>query len=64
MPNLSGKRIGSIDVTRRNTGLNVLVTNNLSKAYKGHFAVKNVSMHIEKGDIYGFVGENGAGKRH
>lgn len=42
--------------------LNVLVTNNLSKAYKGHFAVKDVSMHIEKGDIYGFVGENGAGK--
>lgn len=62
MPNHSGKRIGSIDVTRRNTGLNVLVTKNLSKAYKGHLAVKDVSMHIEKGDIYGFVGENGAGK--
>ena len=42
--------------------MNVLTTNELSKAYKGHFAVKDVSMHIEKGDIYGFVGENGAGK--
>jgi len=40
----------------------VLQTDGLSKAYKGHFAVKNVSMHIEQGDIYGFVGENGAGK--
>ena len=42
--------------------MNVLETNGLSKAYKGHFAVKDVSMHIEQGDIYGFVGENGAGK--
>ncbi|MBQ6678975.1 MAG: ATP-binding cassette domain-containing protein [Lachnospiraceae bacterium] len=42
--------------------MNVLTTNGLSKAYKGHLAVNQVSMHIEKGDIYGFVGENGAGK--
>ena len=46
----------------RNAELEVLTTTGLSKTYKGHFAVKNVSMHIEKGDIYGFVGENGAGK--
>ena len=42
--------------------MDVLTTNGLSKAYKGRLAVKDVSMHIEKGDIYGFVGENGAGK--
>ena len=42
--------------------MDVLTTNGLSKAYKGTFAVKNVTMHVEKGDIYGFVGENGAGK--
>lgn len=42
--------------------MNVLTTDGLSKIYKGHFAVKDVSMHIDKGDIYGFVGENGAGK--
>ncbi len=42
--------------------MDVLTTSGLSKNYKGHFAVKDVSMHIEKGDIYGFVGENGAGK--
>lgn len=40
----------------------VLKTNNLTKKYKEQFAVNNVNMHIEKGDIYGFVGENGAGK--
>ena len=42
--------------------MNILTTSGLSKAYKGHYALKDVSMHIEKGNIYGFVGENGAGK--
>lgn len=40
----------------------VLSTNGLSKQYKKHMAVNAVNMHIEKGDIYGFVGENGSGK--
>lgn len=40
----------------------VLETNNLSKNYNGRVAVENVNIHIEEGDIYGFVGENGAGK--
>ena len=42
--------------------MNVLTTDRLSKSYKGNFAVRDVCMNIEKGDIYGFVGENGAGK--
>ena len=42
--------------------MNILTTDGLSKTYKGHYAVRDVSMHIEQGDIYGFVGENGAGK--
>ena len=40
----------------------VLETINLTKRYKEQLAVNNVNMHIEEGDIYGFVGENGAGK--
>lgn len=40
----------------------VLQTHNLSKKYKRQFAVDQVNMNIEKGDIYGFVGENGSGK--
>ncbi len=40
----------------------VLRTFGLSKKYKKHFAVKDADMTICRGDIYGFVGENGSGK--
>ena len=41
---------------------NVLTVENLSKHYKSFKALDRLSMHIEKGAIYGFVGKNGAGK--
>lgn len=40
----------------------VLSTSNLTKQYKYQKAVNNVSLHIAKGQIYGFIGRNGAGK--
>lgn len=42
--------------------MDVLTTYGLTKKYKDHVVVDDVNMRIEKGDIYGFVGENGAGK--
>lgn len=35
---------------------------NLSKSYGEKKAVDQLSIHIESGDIYGFIGHNGAGK--
>ena len=40
----------------------ILTTCQLKKKYKSLMAVDGVDMHIERGDIYGFVGENGSGK--
>jgi len=39
-----------------------LVTENITKTYGFHKVLDGVSMSVKKGDIYGFVGENGAGK--
>lgn len=41
---------------------NVLTTQGLTKRYKNQIAVNCVNMTIRRGDIYGFVGENGSGK--
>ena len=35
---------------------------NLTKKYGSHTAVDNISLTVEKGQIYGFLGPNGAGK--
>ncbi|MBE7066326.1 MAG: ATP-binding cassette domain-containing protein [Ruminococcaceae bacterium] len=40
----------------------ILSTDKISKKYKKCLAVDQVSIHIKKGDIYGFIGKNGAGK--
>lgn len=39
-----------------------LTTSALCKYYKDFKALNNLSMHVPKGAIYGFVGKNGAGK--
>ena len=34
----------------------------LNKSYGPHHVLKDLSIHVEKGEIYGFIGKNGAGK--
>ncbi len=40
----------------------VLRTNDLTKTYEKTNVVNKVSLNVAKGDIYGFIGKNGAGK--
>ena len=37
-------------------------TEQLTKQYNSVFAANRVSLHVQKGEIYGFIGRNGAGK--
>ena len=40
----------------------VIQTMGLSKRYKDNWAVDHLELVVEQGDIYGFIGRNGAGK--
>src|SRR6185295_10161404 len=39
-----------------------LRANNLAKSFKGRQVVKDVSLHLRRGEIAGLLGPNGAGK--
>ena len=40
----------------------IIETNELTKKFGSRAVVNKVSLHIKSGDIYGFIGKNGAGK--
>ncbi|WP_438433204.1 ABC transporter ATP-binding protein [Gorillibacterium sp. sgz500922] len=42
--------------------MNVLTTRSLTKRFRSHTALDDVNVDLERGKIYGFVGNNGAGK--
>lgn len=42
--------------------MEIIQTNNLSKSFSDTLAIDNVSINVRKGEIYGFLGLNGAGK--
>ena len=40
----------------------IIKVNNLSKQFKDIQAVNDLSFTVDEGDVYGFLGQNGAGK--
>ena len=44
------------------TGVNVIEIRNLTKKFGNFTAVDNISFNVRRGEIFGFLGANGAGK--
>lgn len=42
--------------------MNVIEVNNLVKKYNNHLAVDGISFSVKEGELFSFLGENGAGK--
>src|ERR1700729_3636343 len=42
--------------------MSLVTVSHLSKKFRTHNAVDDLSFSVEEGDIYGFLGQNGAGK--
>ncbi|MBQ8433729.1 MAG: ATP-binding cassette domain-containing protein, partial [Clostridia bacterium] len=42
--------------------MNAIEIRNLSKSFRGLYAVNDLNMTVPQGSIYGFIGENGSGK--
>ena len=39
-----------------------IIANNISKSYKGETALKDISFDVDKGELFGVIGPDGAGK--
>ncbi len=55
-------KYGDILTEIRKGALDMLRIENLTKKYGDVLAVNSLNLHINKGEIYGFIGHNGAGK--
>ena len=54
----------SISTTKQHKqdGTAMIETNNLTRTFSNLTAVDNLTLNIEKGEVFGFLGPNGAGK--
>jgi len=42
--------------------MSIVTVSHLSKNFRSHTAVDDLSFSVNEGDVYGFLGQNGAGK--
>ena len=42
----------------------VIETKQITKSYGSLLALDHVDIHVRRGEIYGLIGDNGAGKSH
>ena len=51
-----------MNATQSHQGESVIQIHNLTKVFGDFKAVDNISLEVKKGEIFGFLGANGAGK--
>ena len=44
--------------------MDAIKVNNLTKRYGSFTAVDSISFKVDEGEIFGFLGPNGSGKKH
>ena len=52
----------NIKMETRRMLMKAITVKELTKKYKEHVAVDHLSFEVEKGELFAFLGENGAGK--
>lgn len=52
----------TVAVITKEKSMNAIEIRNLSKSFRGMYAVDHLNMTVPQGAIYGFIGENGSGK--
>ena len=55
-------RLARITFYIKEKTMNAIEIRNLSKSFRGMYAVDHLNMTVPEGAIYGFIGENGSGK--
>ena len=59
MSELSQKSAGGPQLIAQNKGL---VADKIGKTYKGRPVLREVTLHVQRGEVVGLLGPNGAGK--